>query len=47
MTCIIMTGEITETDIGPIVMTGEINMNRIEVGQNMNKITGEKSLEAT
>ena len=28
-------------------MTGEININRIEVGQNMNKITGEKSLEAT
>ena len=47
MTHIIMTGEITETDIDPIIMTGRINMNSIEVGQNMNKITGEKILEAT
>ena len=47
MTHIIMTEEIAETDIDPIVMIGEINMNRIEVGQNMNKITGKKILKAT
>ena len=47
MTHIIMTEKITETDIDLVVMTGEINMSRIEVGQNMNKITGEKILETT
>ena len=47
MTHIIMTEESTETDIDLIVMIGEISMNRIEVGQNMNKISGEKTLEAT
>ena len=46
MTHIIMTEEITEIDTDLIVMTGEINMNRIEVDQNMNKITGERILEA-
>ena len=47
MTHIIMTEEITETNIDLIVMKGEINMNRTEGGQNMNKITGEKILEET
>ena len=44
MSHLIMTEEITETDINPIVMMKEINMNTIEVGQNKNKITGKKIL---
>ena len=37
-----MTEEITKTDINPIVVTGEISMDRIGVDQGMNKIKGEK-----
>ena len=47
MTHIIMTEEITERDIDLIVMTREVNMNRIEVGQNTKKNIGERILEAT
>ena len=42
MTHIIMAEEIKETNKELIVKIGEIIMNKIKVGQNMKKITGEK-----
>ena len=47
MTHITMTEETTETDIDLIVVTGKINMDRIGLDQDMNKIIGQKILEAT
>ena len=45
MICIIMTEEMTKIDIDQIVVTEEISIDRIEVGQDINKITGERILE--
>ena len=42
-----MTEEITKTDIHPTLVTGEINMDRTGIDQGMNKIIGQKILEAT
>ena len=47
MTHITMTEEITKTDIDPIVVTGEISMDKIEVDKGMNIIIGENILKAT